>query len=762
MTGRKLGGAGGTALWRPLAALTVALVLPLAARILLHSRLAILWTLLPPGLVVGARIAERLLQPRGARWMSRLAGRFGSAAVFTFAAFLLIGIVITPYSAYRLWFDSVQMGTPQGAVSSIFVLATAFFSSLLSPALLSMGVPWTLAVLGLTVLYLLGMIFPSPLLFLLILALMAACLYLLAAAPAADRPAPPAGAAERAGRLGAAGRDIARIGAFFPLLLLAGALGLAFLFAGDRQPQGSRLIDQTVYPYMRDLVISLFPEFPLIYDIPGYGYSFNEKKLGGRPILSNNPIFEVEGDPGETLYLRTRVFDYYDGRSWKIDIGEFDRNLYRAARWLFAGRAVSPHNLRITLAVDFYNNLPHTLDTYQIRFGRSEPEYRQGNIGMGYRLEPPLKNGDTILLAHGEPAGFSSPVETNTPLLWQAPSSPQAFRQDLKRLSYYQRMHYLQIPDTLPVEVRALAAQLAGGRKDPRQILQSIQRYLAANYSYSLSPREPRDPSDFVAGFLFGGGGSGYCVHFASSLIILARLNGIPARYATGFLAYIPETSYRTVVTGMAAHAWPEVWLEDQGWVTWEATTAVNPQFYSRDAGELIYRYHIEQDSLTARQLESLLGEPVAEDTAAGAEGQAAAGAAGAAWKAPPGAPLLGAAALLVLLAGLRYRDTLRALLPIGRSALEYRLSWTLRRLRRRGLPDPSVCGWVAWFRELENRLPASREQIQSLRRALLRRAYAGAGTAGGRPPQALPSDSAADLLQRIEQLGRMLPPARD
>ena len=70
---------------------------------------------------------------------------------------------------------------------------------------------------------------------------------------------------------------------------------------------------------------------------------------------------------------------------------------------------------------------------------------------------------------------------------------------------------------------------------------------------------------------------SGYCVHFASSMAVMARLVGIPARVAVGFLPGELETDEKTreqyySVTSHDLHAWPELYFEDVGWVPFEPT----------------------------------------------------------------------------------------------------------------------------------------------------------------------------------------------
>lgn len=83
-----------------------------------------------------------------------------------------------------------------------------------------------------------------------------------------------------------------------------------------------------------------------------------------------------------------------------------------------------------------------------------------------------------------------------------------------------------------------------------------------------------QDPVEY---FLFEGQ-EGYCQHFASAAVLMYRLYGVPARYAAGY-AVSPsqfvrqeDGSYLAVVTDESAHAWPEIFLENYGWVPIEVT----------------------------------------------------------------------------------------------------------------------------------------------------------------------------------------------
>ncbi|GAA4123871.1 DUF3488 and transglutaminase-like domain-containing protein [Knoellia locipacati] len=103
--------------------------------------------------------------------------------------------------------------------------------------------------------------------------------------------------------------------------------------------------------------------------------------------------------------------------------------------------------------------------------------------------------------------------------------------------------------------------------------------FRSSQYTYSLQLPTPTDPvsgrtmmSDPLSNFLVSR--TGYCVQFASAFVMAARLKGIPARMAIGFL---PGTFANGGYTVRAAdaHAWPELWFPDLGWTRFEPTPGV-------------------------------------------------------------------------------------------------------------------------------------------------------------------------------------------
>ncbi len=130
--------------------------------------------------------------------------------------------------------------------------------------------------------------------------------------------------------------------------------------------------------------------------------------------------------------------------------------------------------------------------------------------------------------------------------------------------------HYTEAPSDPRYADMAeeLASRLrAGYREDPLAQALSVKTYLDENGIYSRRSTHA-GTADPAASFLFGDL-TGYCVHFAHAAAYLYRSLDIPARVAAG---YAVEEAARAggstiMIRSGDAHAWPEIFLEDVGWV---------------------------------------------------------------------------------------------------------------------------------------------------------------------------------------------------
>lgn len=134
---------------------------------------------------------------------------------------------------------------------------------------------------------------------------------------------------------------------------------------------------------------------------------------------------------------------------------------------------------------------------------------------------------------------------------------------------------YLEVPGTdHEADLRGLAAEITAGAATPYDQALALQTYFrdSTRFRYDTTV-ESGTTDDAVWDFLQSR--SGYCVQFATSMTVLARTLGIPARLGVGFLPGDLGSDRLYRVTGADAHAWPELYFPGTGWVRFEPTPAV-------------------------------------------------------------------------------------------------------------------------------------------------------------------------------------------
>lgn len=197
---------------------------------------------------------------------------------------------------------------------------------------------------------------------------------------------------------------------------------------------------------------------------------------------------------------------------------------------------------------------------------------------------------------------------------WQSNDAAQLFHRFAERYRSFVYEYYTQLPEGTGEKLAGVVGVSADASVYDKA--EAVQRFLS-DYEYTLSPGELPEGKDFVDYFLFENK-KGYCVHFASSAVLLLRSLGVPARYAEGYLitaqdiaqaetvssAEISEKwrmSYETdmrsailsrealekntemslrevaqkrvEVRDYTAHAWVEVYADDIGWIPVEVTS---------------------------------------------------------------------------------------------------------------------------------------------------------------------------------------------
>lgn len=129
----------------------------------------------------------------------------------------------------------------------------------------------------------------------------------------------------------------------------------------------------------------------------------------------------------------------------------------------------------------------------------------------------------------------------------------------------------LQLPSDNPKTV-ALGRQWSD--KTTSDIVKEALRFYRQNgFKYTLST--PRLGKNAIDDFLFTHK-KGFCEHFATSFVYLLRAAGVPSRVVIGYQGGERNGDY-WIIRQSDAHAWAEVWFDEQGWVRVDPTYVVAP-----------------------------------------------------------------------------------------------------------------------------------------------------------------------------------------
>ena len=281
----------------------------------------------------------------------------------------------------------------------------------------------------------------------------------------------------------------------------------------------------------------------------------------------------VRGRPDDTLVMRVRAsapdrwrgqtFDRWDGRRWTTS-PERPRPLRGPAPLELP---VAPEDSLDTAAQELVQTFYVARPGPNLIFGAYVPtrlyfpdrgvfQLSDGTIRAGVELQ----QGAVYTVVSRRPPVTAARLRRSDSLLLAVPPSLAA--------------RYLQLPTT-PERVRALAASVTASAPTRYDKVRALERWMATHTEYSLDIPALPAGADAVDDFLFVSR-QGFCEQIGSSLVVMLRALGIPARLAVG---YAPGE--RNPFTGLYevrasdAHAWAEVWFPGIGWQSFDPTAEV-------------------------------------------------------------------------------------------------------------------------------------------------------------------------------------------
>ena len=154
---------------------------------------------------------------------------------------------------------------------------------------------------------------------------------------------------------------------------------------------------------------------------------------------------------------------------------------------------------------------------------------------------------------------------------------PEPIRSYMEQELAYSAFVYdtcLDVPEEL--RTRLVETYSTGQILTFTEFLAWVEQIISTSGRYTLSAPQTPQGEDFAEYFLFESR-EGYCVHFASSAVMLLRSFGVPARYVEGFVVSEEELAAAgpdgwVAVPDTRSHAWAEAYCPGLGWVPVEAT----------------------------------------------------------------------------------------------------------------------------------------------------------------------------------------------
>ncbi|WP_394494611.1 transglutaminaseTgpA domain-containing protein [Shewanella sp. ENK2] len=256
--------------------------------------------------------------------------------------------------------------------------------------------------------------------------------------------------------------------------------------------------------------------------------------------------------PNEALYWRALVMENYDGKTWK------QANLRKNAQQ----RAYRERKQRAMPAqVEQSNSLNYQVIT--------EPTYQKWLFGLDQAFS------ETDHVVEMDDFRLYSVRNIDQRFSYRVTSYPMSMLEPV--LTPLTKRINLSLPKETNPQTQALAQQFVKDYPEPLPRINAMMQYFnQQSYFYTLSP--PPLGNNQVDDFLFKNK-AGFCSHYASALVFMARSSGIPARMVAGYQGgeYNPKAGYYSIYQYMA-HAWTEVWIEGRGWIRLDPTAMIAPE----------------------------------------------------------------------------------------------------------------------------------------------------------------------------------------
>ena len=301
------------------------------------------------------------------------------------------------------------------------------------------------------------------------------------------------------------------------------------------------------------------------------GYDPDDSVLGGSFVKDDTLVFEAEVDRKQ--YWKVETKNTYTSKGWVQQSVREDIVAYSSGMEMgeVEHSGVTDSEQLQVAQITMFEKFPFLIYPYGVTkaFVDGDVQFLHHPESGQYRTI--IGQSEVLLDSYG--AHF---VENNYSLKGLRATTMDSFSKIDEDLG-----EYLQLPDVLPERVRDLAASITEKQESVYDKAKEIERYFARNgFVYDQkNVAIPEENDDYVDQFLFDTK-KGYCDNFSTSMVVLLRTIGIPARWVKGFAP--GETSKNAEgeriyqITNNEAHSWVEAYMPGLGWMPFEPTIGFN------------------------------------------------------------------------------------------------------------------------------------------------------------------------------------------
>ncbi|QWG33302.1 DUF4129 domain-containing protein [Bacillus mycoides] len=303
-------------------------------------------------------------------------------------------------------------------------------------------------------------------------------------------------------------------------------------------------------------------------EVSKIGYGLDDSRLGG-PFKAD-PTIVFTAQTQNKQYWRVETKDFYTGKGWEVSENQKKvsfKHKNDVVSWYEQNTKTEITEATITMQKSY----PHL--TYPAGLVSVE-----ASSDVSYSVDP---FSEKIYTMHGD----SSTTLNSYKVTYEIPefsieNLKAAKTNEGQETSSYFMTKYTQLPESLPQRVKDLAVNLTNDKDSRYDKVLAIENYFTDNsFVYeTTNVLFPAKNQDYVDQFLFDTK-SGYCNNFSTSMIVLLRSAGIPARWVKGFTEGTLENTIAGAegenvykIANNNAHSWVEVYFPEYGWIPFEPT----------------------------------------------------------------------------------------------------------------------------------------------------------------------------------------------